>query len=79
LKTLFENFISYIKHEENLSPHTVSAYSADVEDFLSYLSTQNVLAVKEINHLHIRSYLSLLYGKLDKRSIARKTVLFGHS
>ncbi|MCX6013520.1 MAG: tyrosine-type recombinase/integrase, partial [Chloroflexi bacterium] len=67
------DFISFIKHEENLSYNTVSAYAADVGDFLRHLEQQGISITEEISHLHIRSYLSTLYGKLDKRSIARKT------
>ena len=73
IKNIFQDFISFIKHEENLSPNTVSAYGADVDDFIKNIEQQGVTTVQGISHLHIRSYLSTMYGKLDKRSIARKT------
>jgi site-specific recombinase XerD len=73
LRKIFQDFISFIKHEEHLSSNTVSAYTADIDDFLNHLEGQGVSTPEGVSHLHIRSYLSTLYGKLDKRSIARKT------
>jgi len=73
LNKALEDFISYITHEENLSPNTVEAYEGDLGPFLAYLSVQNINSVENITHLHIRTFLSSLYEKLDKRSIARKT------
>ena len=73
LKGLFNDFVSYISHEENLSPNTVEAYSSDMTPFIQYLADHGVSDVKNITHLHIRTYISTLYEKLDKRSISRKT------
>jgi len=73
LGSLFNDFVSYISHEENLSSNTVEAYSSDITPFIQYLSDHKVTDVKGITHLHIRTYLSTLYEKLDKRSISRKT------
>jgi len=73
LKKVFEDFISFIKHEENLSPNTVSAYNADILDFIGYLSNKGLGNVSDVSHFHIRTYLSELYSKLDKCSISRKT------
>jgi integrase/recombinase XerC len=75
LKKAFDDFISFIKHEENLSLNTLSAYSADVLDFIKYLEQQTVSDISAISHFHIRTYLSGLYSDLDKRSIARRPVL----
>jgi integrase/recombinase XerC len=73
LKILFTEYLSYLSHEENVSPNTVEAYSSDLKAFLFYLDTQGVKKVTELDHLHIRTYIATLYEKLDKRSIARKT------
>ena len=73
LKKVFEDFISFIKYEENLSPNTVSAYNADILNFIGYLSNKGLGNVSDISHFHIRTYLSELYSKLDKCSISRKT------
>lgn len=73
IKTTFDNFVSFIKHEENLSSNTVEAYTADIEAFILYLKSKDLNSVEEISHLHIREHLATLYNKLDKRSISRKT------
>ena len=73
IRALFADFVSYISHEENFSAKTVQAYSADVTFFLDSLKDQGVQDTSMLTHLHIRTYVSNLYNKLDKRSIARKT------
>ncbi|MEI6093699.1 MAG: tyrosine-type recombinase/integrase [bacterium] len=69
----FDNFVSFIKHEENLSSNTVEAYVSDIKEFLLYIKEKGINGVEDISHLHIRGHLATLYDKLDKRSIARKT------
>jgi site-specific recombinase XerD len=73
LNGLLNDFVSYISHEENLSPNTIEAYRSDLMPFIQYLAGHSVTDVKSITHLHIRTYIATLYEKLDKRSIARKT------
>ena len=73
ISEIFNDFISYISHEENLSVNTVEAYGSDIAPFIVYLSDHGVGDVKSITHLHIRTYIATLYEKLDKRSISRKT------
>lgn len=73
LRPIFSEYLSYLSHEENVSPNTVEAYSSDLRSFLDFLDAQGIRNVSELTHLHIRTYISSLYEKLDKRSIARKT------
>ncbi len=73
LRPIFSEYLSYLSHEENVSPNTVEAYSSDIRSFLDFLEAQGIKNVSELTHLHIRTYISSLYEKLDKRSIARKT------
>jgi len=73
IRPLFTEFVSFLKHEENLSPNTVEAYSSDLEHFITFLDAQGVKDISGLTHMHIRTYISSLYEKLDKRSIARKT------
>lgn len=73
IQDIFKDFVSYISYEENLSSNTVEAYSSDIVPFIQYLNEHNVTDVKGITHLHIRTYISTMYEKLDKRSISRKT------
>jgi integrase/recombinase XerC len=56
-------------HERNSSPHTIKAYTGDLQNFAAYVGSRNLRAV---DHVAIRGFLSLLYEKgLDKTSVAR--------
>src|SRR5213079_2463563 len=55
--------------ERNTSPHTIKAYSGDLQNFCAYVGSRDW---REIDHLTIRGFLSQLYEKgLSKTSVAR--------
>lgn len=67
-------FIDYIQYEKRYSPHTVSAYRNDLDQFFSYLSTQyNITDIRDVTHPMIRSWLVLMMQeKISPRSVNRK-------
>jgi integrase/recombinase XerC len=63
-----DDFLRHLR-ERNASPHTIKAYTGDLDAFAAYAGT---LDWKAIDHIVIRGFLSHLYDKgLSKTSVAR--------
>ncbi len=61
----------FLRHlcERNASPHTIRAYTGDLDAFAAYIGLRDW---KAIDHIAIRGFLSHLYDKgLSKTSVAR--------
>nr|WP_299511399.1 tyrosine-type recombinase/integrase [Mucilaginibacter sp.] len=70
-----ERFIQYIKFEKRYSPHTVSAYRSDLDQFIGFLNhpEETVTHPKDITHYQIRNWMvELMNQQLTARSINRK-------
>ncbi|MCK9204082.1 MAG: tyrosine recombinase XerC [Bacteroidales bacterium] len=69
-----ERFLAYIQFEKRYSPHTVTAYRNDLEQFFSFLDVYfGIRDIAEIDHSMIRSWLvRLMEDKMSTRSINRK-------
>lgn len=67
-------FLIYLKFEKRFSQHTLLAYQNDLTSFFDYLVTHyNSIALPEITHLYIRSWLaSLKDDAMAAKSINRK-------
>jgi integrase/recombinase XerC len=74
LNAITQPFIDYIKFEKRYSPHTVRAYTDDLDHFFLFLeSSFSQSAVEGISPGFIRSWLaSLKENKITSKSINRK-------
>src|ERR1700743_610030 len=69
-----ERFIQYIQHEKRYSPHTVSAYQSDLEQFFHFLNhpEETVSHPAGISYVHIRNWMVHLMEDKTARSVNRK-------
>jgi integrase/recombinase XerC len=67
-----EAFLAFLAKERNDSPHTVRAYTRDVEDFAAFCATYygGVWTWGGVDRLAIRGYL----GALEQRRLARRSI-----
>jgi integrase/recombinase XerC len=64
-------FSDYLKFQKRYSAHTSRSYHDDLIQFFDYLETQfGKIAVKEINHTQVRSWLA----ELKEKGITSKTI-----
>ncbi len=69
---LADRFLSVLGAERGASEHTVRAYGREVRAFADFLTAQGLPGISAVEHLHIRGYLAVLYGRgLGKASAAR--------
>jgi len=67
-----KQFLSYLKHEKNASPHTIDSYQKDLTQLAQYLIKKKIQFVNT-DHIVLRGFLATLYEKQWKKStIARK-------
>lgn len=71
---IYAAFIDYVKFERRYSPHTVTAYQHDLQEFFCFLDQQyGALDPAEISAQMIRSWMASLKGEgVSARSINRK-------
>lgn len=68
-----QQFIRFIQLEKNFSVHTVKEYEYDLKDFLSFLTTEGIKFLEEVEYIHARIYVTKLYDEKKARtSVSRK-------
>ncbi|MDR0346960.1 MAG: tyrosine recombinase [Coriobacteriales bacterium] len=69
MKRHISSFLTTLKVERNLSPHTIRAYGTDLEDFRAWME-RNQLKLDDIEHRCARRYLA----ELDSARYSRTTI-----
>lgn len=74
INACMDGFLEFIQYEKRASKHTLVAYSNDIKQFVTYLSTTyEITKIAEVNHTIIRSWIvSLMEQKISPRSVNRK-------
>ena len=67
-------FLSYLSLEKKYSPHTVTAYSTDISDFMMFcLERYDVSSIDDVSYNLVRSWIvSLVNDSISNRTINRK-------
>ncbi len=70
----FHQFLAHLTHQRRVSPHTVTAYTGDLEQFARYCAQEHdLLQTREVTRDHVKSWLaSLMVAELAPSSIRRK-------
>lgn len=70
MQRYIDKFKTYLTIEKNASPHTITNYISDLEDFASQISDKKI---EDIDYLALRKYLAeLKLRNLSKKTTARK-------
>lgn len=75
MKPTVQKFLQYLHSVRNASPHTITNYGRDLDQFLTYLTPPQTETPKleKIDHRIIREYVGHLHeSRLQKSSIARR-------
>lgn len=66
-----DQFLQHLKHERNVSSHTIEGYGRDLAQLSSYLNEHGI-ELKEANNIIIRGFMADLYEKGMKKSTAAR-------
>ena len=75
MKTAIDKYLAYLHSVRNASPHTLTNYGRDLEQFVAYLTPPGLSepGLKDVSHHMIREFIGHLHDHgLEKSSIARK-------
>ena len=72
MDTHFQDYLTMLRVERNLSPRTLEAYQRDLKHYLSFIIDKDIISLSNISQMHIREYIRSLNEKgLAASSIAR--------
>ena len=72
MDTHFQDYLTMLRVERNLSPRTLEAYERDLKHYLSFIVDKDIISLSNISQMHIREYIRSLNEKgLAASSIAR--------
>src|ERR1043165_1918197 len=74
LDTSRDNFLQYLQFEKRVSPHTITSYHTDLDQYFTFLrSSYEIDSIKDTDHTVIRSWVVQLMDQgMNPRSVNRK-------
>jgi integrase/recombinase XerC len=69
-----KNFLEYLQFEKRYSPHTISNYEIDLQEFYTFIGlTFEITALEEVRAVHIRNWMAAMLDKsLHPNTVKRK-------
>lgn len=76
MQQFIQSYLNYLSEEKRYSSHTVNAYRKDINQFISFLTSQmEIVDLHEVKNFHVRSWVvELVEEGIANRSINRKIV-----
>ncbi len=71
--TLVTKFLEHLRYERRLSPHTLEAYTRDLQDLQAYAETQWVADLRQLQPSQLRGYVAARHRQgQSPRTLARR-------
>ena len=72
MDTHYQDYLTMLRVERNVSPQTIDAYKRDIKQYLGYLNDSGIKNLSKIKSTHIRNYIRVLNdGGMAPASISR--------
>mgnify|MGYP001489888048 FL=1 len=72
MDTHYQDYLTMLRVERNVSPQTIDAYKRDINQYLGYLNDSGIKNLSKIKSNHIRDYIRVLNdGGMAPASISR--------
>jgi tyrosine recombinase XerC len=66
------DYLAYLRHERNASPHTIASYRRDLTQLAAFLDLRKI-PLRKIDNVILRTFLAFLFERgLKKSTVARK-------